>query len=99
MRPLTLKRPASSGPTSWGVVALCALVVVAEGYDLIVFGALLPSLLTEPGWGPDNAGAGTVGSLVHVGVSAAVLAALVVLDRRATRPGGRSTAEAVGSAA
>jgi AAHS family benzoate transporter-like MFS transporter len=75
------------------VVALCALVVVAEGYGLIVFGALLPSLLTEPGWGPDNAGAG----LVYVGVSAAVLAALVVLDRRAT-PGG-STAEAAGSAA
>lgn len=97
MRPLILKRPASSGPTSWGVVALRALVVV--GYDLIVFGALLPSLLTEPGWGPDNAGAGTVGSLVHVGVSAALLAALVVLGRRATWPGGRSTAEAVGSAA
>jgi AAHS family benzoate transporter-like MFS transporter len=98
MRPLTLKRPTSSGPTSWGVVALCALVVVAEGYDLIVFGALLPSLLTEPGWGLDNASAGTVGSLVYVGVSAAVLAALVVLDRRATRPGGRSTADAAGSA-
>jgi AAHS family benzoate transporter-like MFS transporter len=99
MRPLTLKRSTSSGPTSWGVVALCALVVAAEGYDLIVFGSLLPSLLTEPGWDLDNAGAGTAGSLVYVGVSAAVLAALVVLDRRATRPGGRSTAEAAGSAA
>jgi AAHS family benzoate transporter-like MFS transporter len=35
---------------SSAVIALCALVVVAEGYDLIVYGALLPALLKEPGW-------------------------------------------------
>jgi AAHS family benzoate transporter-like MFS transporter len=42
---------------------LCALVVIAEGYDLIVCGALLPDLLAEPGWGLTTAKAGTVGSL------------------------------------
>ncbi|MEV4312416.1 MFS transporter [Actinocrispum sp. NPDC049592] len=54
--------------SSWAVVALCATVVVAEGYDLIVYGALLPRLLTEPGWGLTAAGAGELGSLVYVGM-------------------------------
>ena len=50
------------GRTSWAVVLLCAVVVVAEGYDLIIYGTLIPSLLAEPGWGLDQASAGTVGS-------------------------------------
>ncbi|MDF2824399.1 MAG: transporter [Mycobacterium sp.] len=56
------------GRTSWAVVVLCAVVVVAEGYDLIIYGTLIPSLLAEPGWGLDQASAGTVGSLVYVGM-------------------------------
>lgn len=52
----------------WAVIALCALVVVAEGYDLIVYGALLPSLLKEPGWGLTSSTAGTIGSMVYVGM-------------------------------
>ncbi|MFC0112144.1 MFS transporter [Kibdelosporangium aridum] len=49
-------------------VTLCALVVIAEGYDLIVFGAVLPSLLNEPGWGLTSATAGAVGSQAYIGM-------------------------------
>jgi AAHS family benzoate transporter-like MFS transporter len=66
---------------SWATVALCALVVVAEGYDLIVFGALIPSLLAEPGWGLDSATVGTVGSLVYVGMLGGALASGRLSDR------------------
>ena len=58
----------------WAVVALCALVVIAEGYDLIVYGALLPSLLAQPGWGLTSATAGTVGSFVYLGMVIGALA-------------------------
>ena len=32
------------------VVALCFLTIVFDGYDLIVYGSVVPSLLAEPGW-------------------------------------------------
>jgi AAHS family benzoate transporter-like MFS transporter len=63
------------------VVTLCALVVIAEGYDLIVFGALLPTLLVEPGWGLTSASAGSIGSLVYLGMLVGALAGGPVCDR------------------
>ncbi len=50
------------------VIALCAVVVIAEGYDLIVFGALLPALLKEPSWELTRATAGVIGSMVYAGM-------------------------------
>lgn len=73
--------PRPSGAASWLVVALCALVVIAEGYDLIVFGALLPKLLVEPGWGLTSASAGALGSLVYLGMLVGALAGGPVCDR------------------
>jgi AAHS family benzoate transporter-like MFS transporter len=65
----------------WQVVALCALVVVAEGYDLIVYGALLPKLLAEPDWGLTSATAGTIGSQAYVGMLVGALGGGPVSDR------------------
>ena len=72
-------RPPQVG--SWQVVALGALVVVAEGYDLIVYGALLPKLLAEPGWGLTSASAGSIGSLVYLGMLVGALAGGPICDR------------------
>lgn len=75
----------TSGPPtkarSWQVVALGALVVVAEGYDLIVYGALLPTLVAEPGWGLTSAGAGSIGSLVYLGMLVGALFGGPICDR------------------
>jgi len=50
------------------VLAICSATVIADGYDVVVFGAVLPSLLQEPGWGLTPAGAGLIGSMALVGM-------------------------------
>lgn len=49
------------------VVALCFLTIVFDGYDLIVYGSALPSLLAE-GWGMGPAQAGAIGSYALAGM-------------------------------
>jgi AAHS family benzoate transporter-like MFS transporter len=67
--------------TSWLVVLLSATLVVAEGYDLIVYGTLIPHLLQEPGWNLDRGQAGNIGSLVYVGMLVGALVSGVLADR------------------
>jgi AAHS family benzoate transporter-like MFS transporter len=72
--------PATRGPASRPVVlVLAALFAALEGYDLACYGVTVPSLLADAGVGANKAAAGTVGSLVAVGmlVGAALSAALV----------------------
>lgn len=69
------------GTTSWLVVTLGALVVIAEGYDLIVYGALLPKLLAEPGWHLSATQAGAIGSQVYVGMLVGALVGGPACDR------------------
>lgn len=57
----------SAGATATAV-ALCWLLVVSDGYDLIVFGTVQTSLIEETGWGLTNTTAGTVGSVAFVGM-------------------------------
>jgi AAHS family benzoate transporter-like MFS transporter len=66
---------------SWLVVLLSTTVVIAEGYDLIVYGTLIPHLLEEPGWNLDRGQAGNIGSLVYVGMLVGALASGILADR------------------
>jgi MFS transporter, AAHS family, benzoate transport protein len=61
------------------MLTLAALFAALEGYDLACYGVTVPSLLADGGIGADKAAAGTVGSLVAVGmlVGAATSAALI----------------------
>ncbi|GCB43961.1 aromatic acid/H+ symport family MFS transporter [Streptomyces sp. NL15-2K] len=55
-------------PVTLLVLAICGITVVADGYDVVVYGAVIPSLLHEPGWGLTPAGAGLIGSVALVGM-------------------------------
>jgi predicted MFS family arabinose efflux permease len=93
-----VSRPPSPAAVRSGliVVALCFLTIVFDGYDLIVYGSAVPSLLAEPGW---NTGPAQVGAIEYAprgrrqlynalmfagypvgGVIAAVLALLLLAD-------------------
>lgn len=66
-------RKGSGGNATWRqvtlvVLAICGITVVADGYDVVVFGVVIPSLLHEPGWGLTPAGAGLIGSFALLGM-------------------------------
>lgn len=75
--------PRTARPTA--VITLCALAIIAEGYDLIVYGALIPSLLKEPGWYLDASDAGTIGSCFYVGMLVGAVASGQLSDRYGRR--------------
>jgi AAHS family benzoate transporter-like MFS transporter len=50
------------------VVAICFMVVVFDGYDLLVYGSIVPSLLEEPGWDLGPAQVGAIGSYALIGM-------------------------------
>ncbi|MBU0808849.1 MAG: aromatic acid/H+ symport family MFS transporter, partial [Gammaproteobacteria bacterium] len=41
----------------WMVMALCALLLIFDGYDLFIYGVVLPSIMQEWGLTPLQAGA------------------------------------------
>lgn len=67
------------------VTLLCWLLIVFDGYDLIVYGTVLPALLEEPGWGMDPGLAGLIGSMAFVGMLLGALAAGFLTDRLGRR--------------
>ncbi|MBB6377461.1 AAHS family benzoate transporter-like MFS transporter [Pseudonocardia eucalypti] len=67
------------------VVALCFLTIVFDGYDLIVYGSAMPSLLAEPGWNLGPASAGAIGSYALAGMLVGALGAGALTDRLGRR--------------
>lgn len=62
-------RPASRfSKASAAAVLVCWLLVVFDGYDLIVYGTVQSSLISETGWGLSKATAGTIGSMAFLGM-------------------------------
>ncbi|HEY4614843.1 MAG TPA: aromatic acid/H+ symport family MFS transporter [Citricoccus sp.] len=70
-------RASTSAPRSSGAltrrqstiaVLVCWLLVVFDGYDLIVFGTVQTSLVQDTDWGLTDAGLGVVGSMAFVGM-------------------------------
>ncbi|MFF5988187.1 MFS transporter [Prauserella flavalba] len=57
------------------VTGLCWVLVVFDGYDLIVYGTVLPELLDEPGWNLTENSAGLLGSLAFAGMLVGALLA------------------------
>ncbi|WP_437080794.1 MFS transporter [Streptomyces sp. enrichment culture] len=61
-----LNEKAPPRQTLWVIVALCGLAITFDGYDLVVFGTTVPSLMDE--WQIGPAEIGTLASLALVGM-------------------------------
>lgn len=61
-------------------VAVCWILVVFDGYDLIVYGTVQSSLLAESDWGLTPASLGTVGSMAFIGMMIGALLAGRIAD-------------------
>ncbi|ULR55330.1 MFS transporter [Streptomyces deccanensis] len=66
-------------PANTFILVAAWIVSSLEGYDLAVYGVTVPSILGDPSLGIDKAEAGTIGSLVGIGmlIGAAFAGALV----------------------
>ena len=69
-----------AGRTALWVVAICWATIIFDGYDLIVFGAVVPSLLEYEPWGLDAKQAGAIGSYALVGMLVGALISGTVTD-------------------
>ncbi|MET9327568.1 MFS transporter [Tsukamurella sp. NPDC003166] len=67
------------------VAFLCFAIIVADGYDMVIYGAALPELLDEPGWHLSKSTAGLIGSWTLGGLMLGFLAAGPLADRRGRR--------------
>jgi MFS transporter, AAHS family, benzoate transport protein len=76
---MTDRTAAPPARTNRLVLILAALFAALEGFDLACYGVTVPSLLRDPGMGATKGSAGTVGSLVALGMllGAALSAALI----------------------
>ena len=75
-----------AGYAGW-VAPLCWTAVALEGFDLVVLGVVLPSLLKEPSWGltPNTAALVSTVGLLGVMIGAMLVGAISdVIGRRAT---------------
>ena len=73
--------------TVYGVLAIVAIAILFDGYDLVIYGAVLPNLLADPTQiGQLSAGvAGTLGSWAMIGVTIGALSAGAIGDRLGRR--------------
>ena len=62
------------------VAPLCWMAVALEGFDLVVLGVVLPSLLKEPTWGLNPNSASVISVIGLVGVMVGALATGPVSD-------------------
>lgn len=75
----------SARRTPFAVIALCWVIVVLDGYDLLVYGTALPRLLDEPGWHLTGSSAGLLGSLAFLGMLVGAVLAGTAADRLGRR--------------
>ncbi|RDB49420.1 MFS transporter [Tsukamurella tyrosinosolvens] len=63
------------------VTALCLFALVLEGYDILMYGLVVPSLLKYASWGLDTAQVGWLGSIAPLGMLIGAFAAAALGDR------------------
>lgn len=63
------------------VLVLCFVTIVFDGYDLVVYGSTVPTLIAYEGWDLDTGSAGLIGSLALVGMLLGTLSVGLITDR------------------
>jgi AAHS family benzoate transporter-like MFS transporter len=74
-------RPAAAHRAQPAVIALCMVITVIEGYNLIVFGSVVPLLVADAGMGITDQQIGLIGGLVYIGAIVGALLAPVLAQR------------------
>jgi AAHS family benzoate transporter-like MFS transporter len=73
-------RAGSASSAIWLVPALCGFAVGFDGYDLIVYGTVVPALLEYQAWGLSAERVGLIGSYAIIGMLFGALLAGTVTD-------------------
>lgn len=68
------------------VIAVCWFLVLLDGLDLFVYGAVLPGVLEDEAFGLTKSTAGDIGSLTNLGMLLGALTAGLLNDRIGRRP-------------
>jgi AAHS family benzoate transporter-like MFS transporter len=63
------------------IVVLCGFLILADGYDLVMYGTVIPRLLEEPGWNLTSGLAGAVAGMLSIGMLVGALVAGTLADR------------------
>ena len=78
-------RPAHDAATETrsypAVIVLCMVITVIEGFNLIVYGSVVPMLLEDPSLGVTDEQTGLIGGLVYIGAIVGSVAAPTLADR------------------
>lgn len=64
----SLAASTSAEKTHWLLILACSVIMVVEGFDLLIFSNAIPSMLTDASLGLNKASIGTVGSMIFVGM-------------------------------
>lgn len=75
--PATGERPRSPA----GLIVLCMIITVIEGYNLIVYGNVVPLLLKDHGLGVTDKQTGTIGGMAYIGAIVGAALAPVAAER------------------
>lgn len=76
-----IARSRRAGLSARGVLLLCLLTVLFEGYDMVAYGAALPAMFDDPQWNLDAAHAGVIGSYGLIGMLIGSLVTGALADR------------------
>lgn len=58
----------ANGKTHWLLIVACSVIMVVEGFDLLIFSNAIPSMLSDAGLALTKASIGTVGSMIFLGM-------------------------------
>lgn len=77
---MPVSKPPTSSRSRVTIFLLCWLCLVADGYDLMAYGATLPSLIGRPPFSLTTGEAGFIGSIALVGMLVGSLVAGMLTD-------------------